>query len=761
MSREDWLRRLREQLPFASNRVSSPADAEVNVPAIHRAAYERLLAAADEARMRPRGGLGVVLWGDPGVGKSHLLARFAAETVRENRGVFLLVHNLLAAPRLVPATVVRTFVTRLTERQPQTPRTSQPEPRHQQAWNDRPAGNHQAGDHQAGDQAGPVLYELLYRQVRLAVPRPQGRPPSSIGKEQARQLFMQRLAETVVSTLPDQNRPDGDRIAAVLFAYFLAVHRLKDRAASAEWHAHYARVATIAEQFLRGDELDAEAWQLLELDPAWTATAATREPGAVDDQFLETVCLMLLELARQAEQLVVICFDQVENLSDERFVELFRFNHALLDHGRNLLVITAGVRSDLVALRTRGLAPEAAWDRLAGDTIDLYFVSLAAARELLETRLRMAFIGVSHPAEVAEAIGRDSLFPLGGAWWAARVAGLIEARPRDVISWAHARWRDRCRALATDWEAALRDTQESGGAAATAASPTGLVSGDPPDPPDPPAIPSESQASGVHADAWGAKGAGWGGFGESESEDFEQRVDIWVERRVAMKRDELRSDPSRLAPDSGQLSGLLRATLVRICGQHAFGTALSTTSGPPRGDAPKLEFSLEERKPTPGKLPTYDFVLQCRVEGRVGAGDEPALERGWQTGVIVLVTVNAKSTAATYRRLAGDSNPPDRVVVVFDERIPESLGVAGTRNREEAERRFADNLQFFDLSFHEYSDLAAMEAVLADARSGDLEIEHATGGLVRLSERDVETSYSRRQRYMSSPLIQLLLAPPA
>lgn len=693
MSREDWLRQFRERFPFASNRVSSLADAEINVASIHRAAYERLLEAADEARARRRGGLGVLLWGDPGVGKSHLLQRFAEDVQRNDRGLFLLIHNLLASPRQIPAAVVRCFVARLAYIRSNAAETS-------------------------------VLYDILYKQLRAAVPYPQGRPPDSIGKEPARRLFSQRIAATIAPELPDQNQPDIDRIAAVLFSYFLAIHKLKDPATKVDWRAHYQRIATVAEQYLQGYDLDSEAWELLEVEPSTTVAG---DPTTPNDQFLETVALVLLELARQANRLVVLCFDQVENLSDERFVELFRFNHALLDHGRNLLVITAGVRSDLVAQRTRGVAPEAAWDRLASDTIDLYFISLSAARELLEARLRPVWTSNSPPADIAEKLGRDPLFPLGEAWWASRAAGLIEARPRDVISWAHARWREQCRALATDWDAALR-------ACDLATSPSLNP---------PPTVDAGMAASDTAGEALAE--------GKALAE-----LDERVEQRLRTKRELFCSEPSRLPADSGQLTGLLRTTLGRIGANPLLVRSLFSSCEDESGVASDVVFTCVEPLPLGGRRPTYDLLVQWRSASL--AGEHP--DRSANTGVVVMVTVNATSTAAAYRRLCEEPQPAGRVVVLMDERVPEKLGVAGERYRDELESREDFEIHFIAMSLDEYRELSALEAVLADARSGDLEVEKTTGGMTRIGEKDVEASYARRRHYRASPLLRLVLTPP-
>ena len=60
--------------PFTDNRVNNPSTADVDVADIHQAAFARLTELAREA-LTARRGLGVVLWGEAGVGKSHLLSR--------------------------------------------------------------------------------------------------------------------------------------------------------------------------------------------------------------------------------------------------------------------------------------------------------------------------------------------------------------------------------------------------------------------------------------------------------------------------------------------------------------------------------------------------------------------------------------------------------------------------------------------------------------------------------------------------------------
>ena len=80
---EDFFDRLRAVNPFTDNRVNKPSAADVDVAEIHQAAFARLTELAQES-LAGRRGLGVVLWGEAGVGKSHLLSRLGAGPTRTN-----------------------------------------------------------------------------------------------------------------------------------------------------------------------------------------------------------------------------------------------------------------------------------------------------------------------------------------------------------------------------------------------------------------------------------------------------------------------------------------------------------------------------------------------------------------------------------------------------------------------------------------------------------------------------------------------------
>src|SRR5262245_41160390 len=100
---EKFFRRLAEDNPFVVNRVLPADAAAADADAVHRPAFERLLELAQTTHIQQIG-LGVVLWGVAGVGKSHVLARLA-RWAKVRRAPFTLLQNLQAAPEHLPGYV--------------------------------------------------------------------------------------------------------------------------------------------------------------------------------------------------------------------------------------------------------------------------------------------------------------------------------------------------------------------------------------------------------------------------------------------------------------------------------------------------------------------------------------------------------------------------------------------------------------------------------------------------------------------------------
>src|SRR5437868_6762677 len=98
--------------PFTDNRVNEPSDDDPDVAELNRAAFDRLAALAREA-LAGRRGIGAMLWGEAGVGKSHVLARLVRWATAEG-GCPIYLHNLQASPSNLPRVLLRSIVSRLT-----------------------------------------------------------------------------------------------------------------------------------------------------------------------------------------------------------------------------------------------------------------------------------------------------------------------------------------------------------------------------------------------------------------------------------------------------------------------------------------------------------------------------------------------------------------------------------------------------------------------------------------------------------------------
>src|SRR5262249_19045718 len=97
--------------PFLDNRINGPSLHDSDVPRIHQSAFPRLTGLAEEA-LRARRGLGVMLWGEAGIGKSHVLSRLARWA--GDRVFLVYLHNLQAAPAQLPRSLLRSVISQLT-----------------------------------------------------------------------------------------------------------------------------------------------------------------------------------------------------------------------------------------------------------------------------------------------------------------------------------------------------------------------------------------------------------------------------------------------------------------------------------------------------------------------------------------------------------------------------------------------------------------------------------------------------------------------
>jgi hypothetical protein len=394
LSQATFLERVATTNPFLDNRVKGPAHGEIDVPDIHCQAFERLTALALEAQ-RVQCGIGALLWGEAGVGKSHLLARlgrwawgnFAAPQAGP-RAVFTDLHNLQAAPETLPHTLLSLVVNNLT------------------------LGRR---DH--------LVNTPLFLLVRAAVCAAVGndlRFHSWAALARAYHTWFTRLASTGIDRTPFQ----------VLFTLFRSAQRF----AQGKEDGNQARLAL---RWLSGEALDPEEGRALRL-PLPRRHEDT--VGIADAQQVKQVLVAFTHLAAAQHQPFVLAFDQVENLETSQFSALARFLEALLDSSPNLLVVTTGLQPTLLTLQEKGVIQRSAWDRVGQFTILLQRLNGAEARSLVRDRLerfRAPFLALP---EVAEAVNQDDLYPLGSNWAKQYLDGRNDLRSRDVINLAREGW---------------------------------------------------------------------------------------------------------------------------------------------------------------------------------------------------------------------------------------------------------------------------------------------------------------------------------
>jgi hypothetical protein len=382
---EQFLDRVAVVNPFLDNRVNGPVPAGQDVADIHRAAFERLVGLAGE--VCGGRGLGAVLWGEAGIGKSHLLARL--QRWAEPDCAFLVyLHNLQASPDALPRSLVHAVVNRL-----------------------------------SGGRRDRFSQTPLYRLVRAGLVEATG---------QAGRFTWAQLRHYQRRWLDRLGPEAGDRLVQeVLFSFF-------ESASRAGQGEEDDGVAGLAVRWLSGQALDPPEARLLGLPPG----RRRDDPAALEDaQELKQVLVGLSRLAMAHGRPFILALDQVDNLEPEQFGALSRFLEAVLDLAVNLLVITAGVRPTLLRWRQEGVVQSSAWDRIGQFEVALLPLPAAQAEQLVRTRLD-DFLAPFAVLDQVDAKRRDdSLFPLGQAWSQRHLRSRIEVRPRDVVSLAREGWR--------------------------------------------------------------------------------------------------------------------------------------------------------------------------------------------------------------------------------------------------------------------------------------------------------------------------------
>lgn len=194
-------------------------------------------------------------------------------------------------------------------------------------------------------------------------------------------------------------------------------------------------LAEAAVDWMSGDEIDED--QARALGRVAGRRISTR---LADGAAVERVLIVLARLLALDDKVLVLCLDQIDNLDLEQIRSLMVFLHALIDHAQNLVVICAGVDASLNQLRDQKVILQAAWDRVAEYLIELDEVPADHARSLILARTTDFLQPFAALTALEAPRRRDSLFPLGEAWFQATFGTKLQVRPRDVVTWARDQW---------------------------------------------------------------------------------------------------------------------------------------------------------------------------------------------------------------------------------------------------------------------------------------------------------------------------------
>jgi hypothetical protein len=386
--------------PFAVNRVALYTPAREDAPQVHHKQFTQLVELANKAHEQQLG-YGAMLWGEAGIGKSHLLARLGNWAGSDHRhALFVYITNLQAEPEQLPRSLLRCVVSILTRGR-------------------------------TGHFSRTPLYRMLNATIRHALQDDGTRSYSWAAAEAAYEELVDHLCDRG----PGHAAVVDRRTYRVLFEFFRASYVGRDQPDDA--------LGSLAVRWLGGEFLDPDEARKLSIPLG----SRGQEPvGLTDDEEIKKALVTLAQMAFYNQRPLLLCFDQVDNLEPEQFSALARFLHALLDSAGNLLVITCGVRATMTTWQT-GVVQDSTWDRLAQQKVELQRISVIEAKEIVQARLQPfqePFLAVD---EIKQRIEKDYLFPLGQGWSGEFLGNKVDLRPRDVINWANEGWRRRQAAI--------------------------------------------------------------------------------------------------------------------------------------------------------------------------------------------------------------------------------------------------------------------------------------------------------------------------
>ena len=640
--------------PFDDNRVTQVDSLVGDVPQINRRAFEQLVLYAEKT-CRSDNGRGVLVSGSPGIGKSHLLARFG-HWARTEKYPFVYLLNLQAGPGDILRTILRTTVSILTRGFAKTPAMCR-----------------------------------LYKIVSMAVKEANKRyaPGKLLTINQCRRAYGKMLQEQHYT----------GEIYQVLWHLFEDIQR-------GQLNLPRTFLAPLAIRWLSGDYVDAEESARLGLNLA----TVTEEGSALSTEEMKNVLRVLCEFTSYRNRCFILCFDQVDTLSEEQVQVWSATVHALLDSCPGLLVVTSGVDETFLRWASRHLVSKASWDdRIRQFPVLLSGIDAGAAKQLILGRLQRSCLPFKSLPELAALQTIDESFPIGTN---ALQQILCEQdgserndmRPRDVISRAGRAWDRQALRIQTQGLEAWLHTWN----AASSLTPT--------------------SSNGAEADD-----------SEAEPSVTVETIDEVIERRIREHQELRRRHPEELPVDAGNLSGLL-TSLLNTC--ISFPLAISEADGGPLRSISSGTGRGTTRAP-------FELILEYqKFSGDVAR----------KTGVAIAETSSGNSATHMLKRiLAGLQTPGlvDSALLIVDERSPLTLAAVGQERLKELQA-MGSRFSVYTLSFKEYTALDAFISVVGLASAGDLTVVGFDGNHTSVSEAEVYQSHYRTGRYLTSGLLNQL-----
>ena len=647
-SLEAFTEHFRYTNPFDENRVTQTDSLANDVPAIHADAFEQLTIRARKASQNTEMGCGVVVTGSPGVGKSHLLARFG-EWARREKYPFVYLLNLQAGPNDILRTILRTSISILTKGLDRSP--------------------HQTRLYRL--VSATINQALIEQKISQAVDLPTA--------HQAYQALLDRL--------------DGNvSIYKVMWLFFEDIFRRangKPRSGKAE----------LAKRWLSGGYLDPDEARRLELN-----VSSTAEDGcSLDLEQMKEVLKILCQFAGFRQRSLILCFDQVDTLTEDQVQSWSATTHALLDSCPRLLAVTSGVDDTFIEWTRQKLMPPSSWDRIRQFSIHLSGINADAARTMVQDRLDSSLAGFDSLSEIYDLRRRQHLFPLGDQWerqtlFDEQGETKSDLRPRTVINQAGSGWDRESAAL---------------------------------------------NRLGLNRwmDSWPHEACGSRDISETPQIDLRTLIDQRVVTKLEEHRQSRLLRPEELPVDAGNVVGLL-TSILKSCEKAGL---------PFRHEQYSRFGGFFVSSSKSRKKPAFQIVLE----------QLPEMSDGTRRTIGVTIAEASSGNAATnmLKRIVTEleaPNGPDRAMLVVDARDPLQLADTGQACLEKLTSqpgRFT--LEMFD--FEQYATLDAYEAVVGLARSGDLEALLPDGTSRPISEAEVYESHHRTQRYLGPAVLCQLI----